>query len=364
MRVSIFVTSFLLTATTLAIPFGARLDSREVANWNNDLEQLTALQKIASGTDEEIKFAAHEAGLDKLLKPTGYTTHAVFGGRSLIKNIGLSLMGTLGVPKDMLELIGAVPDPLLKSMIKQPLGKLKASLDSLKAGKIPELPGVSPKELIMQVLPNLGVPANMVNLIKAAPDEFIGKITSLPGGQLSSTIKELKAGKIPTIPGVDKTEMILSFLPSLGLPSVVVDILKATPGAIEKLGSMTADELQKLLDDFKNGKFTGIPGLDVGETPSTTPTTPTTPGSPIGSAPATPILPGTPGTPVDPALPVTSGTLPGTLPLDPATPSTPAIAPVLPLDPAGPVASAPAGALPVAPIGATPVGATPVGLTV
>ncbi|RVD84588.1 uncharacterized protein DFL_006329 [Arthrobotrys flagrans] len=341
MRVSILFTSFLLTATALAAPYGSRLYSRQAVRWTHEVEQLNALQQLASGTDEEIRLAAHEAGMDDIIKVKSGTFTAHAGG-SLIKKIGLNLMGTLGVPKDMLELIGAVPDDMLKKMIKQPLGQLKSSLDSLKAGKIPNLPGVAPKELILQVLPNLGVPDNMVNLIKAAPDSFISKITDLPGGQLSSTIKELKAGKIPTIPGVDKADMILQFLPSLGLPSLVVDILKATPGAIEQLGNLDANQLDKLLKDFKEGKFTGIPGLDLGGTPTlpTNPTTPTTPTTPSGSTIANPVLP---------VAPVSS-----------AVPSTPVTAPVLPADPDAPVGTAPAAVLPDQPVASAPAGTLPV----
>ncbi|KAK6505155.1 hypothetical protein TWF481_007076 [Arthrobotrys musiformis] len=339
MRVSILLTSFLLTTSTLAAPYGARVYRRQAeAGWADEIKQLSALQQLAEGSEEQIAFAAHEAGFDDIIKPKKgeFRTHAA---DSLIKKIGLNLMGTFGVPKDMLELIGAVPDPLLKQMIKQPLGQLMSSLDSLKAGKIPTLPGVAPKDLILQVLPNLGVPDNMVNLIKAAPDSFIQKITNLPGGQLSASIKELKQGKIPTIPGVDKAEMIAEFLPALGLPTLVLNILKATPGAIEQLGNLDANQLDKLLKDFKEGKFTGIPGLDLGPTTPKKPTTTAAAGAPGATATANPALPALPnlgGLPAVSPTPTAGGTLP--------------------------VATNPAGALPIAPV-ATGVAGTLPGVT-
>ncbi|KAF3914897.1 hypothetical protein ABW20_dc0107048 [Dactylellina cionopaga] len=344
MRVSSLLVSTLLVFTTsiLATPIRPGQDLY-LKSYQDDIQQLSTLQEVASRPDDPndlntIKLNAVEpddnnSGMVFMRKKK---TDANGQKMSLIKRLAVKAMGTLGVPDDMLQLIAAVPDPLLKKMVMQPLGKLKDSLDSLKAGKIPQVPGVDPKELMLAVLPNMGVSPAMLELVKAAPDSFTQQILNMPGDQLSSTIAQLKQGKIPSIPGVSKKDLILQFLPGLGINPVFIDVLKAAPEeTFEAIANQPPEKLQSLLTGLKNGE---VPEL--GNLPGLTPTTPTDPAasSPAASAPAFSTIAG----PSDPAA-------------TPA-PSVPAASPALPIASAPaassalPVASAPAAsaALPVA----------------
>ncbi|KAK6359681.1 hypothetical protein TWF696_000824 [Orbilia brochopaga] len=210
----------------------------------------------------------------------------------LIKKVATRVLGRLGVPDSMMQLIAAVPDDLLKKMIRQPLGQLKTTLDTLKAGKIPTVPGVSSKELILQVLPNLNVPPAMVDLIKAAPDALVQKMVDLPGSQLQGLIGQLQQGKIPTIPGISQKELVLQFLPNLGVPPAIVNLIQVAPDSlVQQITSLPADQLQKVISDLKQGKLPNLPGglLPglIGGLPGTNSTLPGT--TPPGT---TPTLPG------------------------------------------------------------------------
>ncbi|KAK6345187.1 hypothetical protein TWF718_007113 [Orbilia javanica] len=367
MRVSVVFTSFLLTATTFAAPYsyGDRLYTARESTWAKTIEQLTALQEVAStGTDADVRLAAHNAGLDKFIKPQPgrYGTH---GLQSLIKDIGLNLMAPF-IPANTMKLIRAVRPEHMDKLMSNP-GKLLGMAGELRSGKLPlDIPGVPQKELMNGVLTNMGVPKTALAFIDAAPASFMTQITSLTADQLIPIIETMAAGKLPTIPGSTKADMILGALPSLGLPSLVVDILKATPGTIEQLGELNFEQLDKMLVDFKAGKFTGIPGLNV--TPikpkpsgTVTPTKPTgvvTPTKPIGTVPVGTGLPATPvGTNpagVLPVQPVASGPA-GALPVQPVA-SNPAG--TLPIQP---VASNPAGALPIQPVATGPASSLPIG---
>ncbi|KAJ6260486.1 DNA-directed RNA polymerase III subunit rpc4 [Drechslerella dactyloides] len=238
-------------SAVLASPIAVNRRDIAVANANDgsNIDIATSgLVELASIADET---------------PTGsrFDIEATAQRPGLIKRLATRVLGRLGVPDSMMQLIAAVPDDLLKKMIRQPLGQLKGTLDTLKAGKIPQVPGVSPKELILQVLPNLNVPPAMVDLIKAAPDALVQKMVDLPGTQLQGLITQLQQGKIPTIPGISQKELVLQFLPNLGVPPAIVNLIQVAPDSlVQQITSLPADQLQNVINDLKQGKLPNLPG--------------------------------------------------------------------------------------------------------
>ncbi|KAF3923446.1 hypothetical protein ABW21_db0207386 [Orbilia brochopaga] len=281
----LFLSTF---STVLASPIA--LSRRDITSANTDINASNIPDTTINGL-KELQAAVPadaEVGIEAAQRP------------GLIKRIATRVLGRLGVPASMMQLIAAVPDDLLKKMIRQPLGQLKTTLDTLKAGKIPAVPGVSPKELILQVLPNLNVPPAMVDLIKAAPDSLIQKMVDLPGDQLQGLITQLQQGKIPTIPGISQKDLVLQFLPNLGVPPAIVNLIQAAPDSlVQQITSLPADQLQKVISDLKSGKLPQLPGGllpgligGLPGTNSTKPTLPTLPGLP--TLPSTSAVPSTP----------------------------------------------------------------------
>ncbi|KAK6533767.1 hypothetical protein TWF694_002698 [Orbilia ellipsospora] len=122
-------------------------------------------------------------------------------GDSDVKETAISLLQPLGLPDYMLTLLKSVPDTLLQKIMSLSPDQLDPVFNDLKAGKFPKINGIAPKDLILQVLPGLGVPEPTINMVKGLTDSAIQGMTNLSGPQLQQAITDLKQGKMPNIQG-------------------------------------------------------------------------------------------------------------------------------------------------------------------
>ncbi|KAF3922616.1 hypothetical protein AA313_de0208586 [Arthrobotrys entomopaga] len=116
-----------------------------------------------------------------------------------VKDTAMSLLQPLGLPDYMMTLLKSVPDELLQKIMSLPPDKLEVIVSDLKAGKFPQVDGIPPKDLIVQVLPGLGAPEATVNMVKGLPDSAIQTLTNLSGAQLQQAVADLKQGKMPAV---------------------------------------------------------------------------------------------------------------------------------------------------------------------
>ncbi|KAF3903601.1 hypothetical protein AA313_de0203917 [Arthrobotrys entomopaga] len=266
------------------------------------------------------------------------------------KDTAISFLRPAGVPEAMLNLIKAGPDALIQQIMGSGPEQLQNTINSLKAGKIPTIPGTTPKNLMLQFLPGLGVPAPMIELVKATPDAIMGRTAQLPVTQLQPIIDQLKQGQIPTIPGVTAKQLIVASLPGLGVPAATVSMIGGLPDAtMAQIATLKGPQLQTVISQLKAGQIPQIPGIaGPGAAPA---------GPAAGPAAVAPVAPG-----AAPAAAVPAGAVPaGAVPAG-AAPAGAAPAGAVPAG-AVPAGAVPAGAAPVgvAPAGVAPAGAAPAG---
>ncbi|KAJ6259628.1 hypothetical protein Dda_5266 [Drechslerella dactyloides] len=181
MKVSTIFVSILLASVSSAIPLGARSfggsASTDVASLNH------------GATDGAIVHTP-DAPAKRQQTPNS------------LKDLVISFLQPLGIPQQMLDLIKNAPDSVVQQIMKLPADQLQNVINQLKEGKIPTVPGIKPKDLVMQFIGTLNIPANVVQQIQGLPDSVFEQIQQLPFSQLQQVISELQQGRIPNIPGV------------------------------------------------------------------------------------------------------------------------------------------------------------------
>ncbi|RVD83630.1 uncharacterized protein DFL_008012 [Arthrobotrys flagrans] len=279
--------------------------------------------------------------------PSETRAHIHMEKRQLTPDAAVNFLKPIGVPQGMLDLIKVGPPELVQKIISQPPDKLQATIETLKQGKIPAVDGISPKDLMVQFLPGLKVPDFMIELVKGAPDDIIARISTLPIDKLQPIIDEMKQGKIPAVPDVAPKDLIVQFLPGIGVPESTVNLVKSLPDlAVGTILGLQGDQLKSVIGELKQGKIPNIPGLTGG-----TPTTPDAPADMPAESPApTQAAPSEAPAPTQ-AAPVAPIDMPAEMPVQDAPADKPTSTPVAespaasPAAPAGPVITLPAGAL-------------------
>ncbi|KAK6528616.1 hypothetical protein TWF281_009854 [Arthrobotrys megalospora] len=220
------------------------------------------------------------ATFDRVPSETG--SHIHVEKRQLTPDAAVNFLKPIGVPQGMLDLIKVGPPELVQKIISQPPDKLQATIETLKQGKIPIVDGISPKDLMVQFLPGLKVPDFMIELVKGAPDDIIAKIATLPIDKLQPIIDDMKQGKIPAVPDVAPKDLIVQFLPGIGVPESTVNLVKSLPdSAVGTIIGLQGDQLKSVIGELKQGKIPSIPGLTGG-----TPTMPDAPADLPAESPA------------------------------------------------------------------------------
>ncbi|KAF3916169.1 hypothetical protein AA313_de0205496 [Arthrobotrys entomopaga] len=130
-------------------------------------------------------------------------------------------------PQIIIDLIQTAPDDVLGKIMALPPDKLQAVVEQLRAGHIPNIEGITPKQLVVSFLQNLGLPAQTMGMISDAPDTLFNSITKLPLDQLAGVIEQLKHGVIPNIPGVYQAPA----QPGLGVQNAMAQVPGAMPDA-------------------------------------------------------------------------------------------------------------------------------------
>ncbi|KAF3933811.1 hypothetical protein ABW20_dc0108455 [Dactylellina cionopaga] len=242
MKVATIVLSVLLVGLSSASPLGRR---------NSMLENNLVARDSYDDTASANQLYALVHPVHKRQVPTS---------PEAIRTMVMQFLKPQGVPQAMLDLIQAAPDSVFQGIISQPADKLKGVIADLKAGKIPAVPGQTPKQLIVAFLPGLGVPQSMIELIKSSPDVLVSQITALTIDKLGGVINDLKAGKIPTVPGIAPKNFIVQFLGGNGVPQNMLDLIKALPDSIiTQIQAIPADKLPGVIADLKAGKIPNLP---------------------------------------------------------------------------------------------------------
>ncbi|KAK6542722.1 hypothetical protein TWF694_006665 [Orbilia ellipsospora] len=265
------------------------------------------------------------------------------------KETAISFLRPAGVPEAMLTIIRAGPDALIQQIMGQPPQQLQTTINDLKAGKIPTIPGTTPKNLMLQFLPGLGVPAPMIELVKSTPDAIMSRAATLPVAQLQPIIEQLKQGQIPTIPGVTPKQLIVQTLPGLGVPVATVNMIGGLPDAtMAQIATLKGAQLQTVIAQLKAGQIPTIPGITSPAT-GTAAVPAVAPGAVPAAAGVAPVTPGVAPAGVAPVGAAPAGAAPAVAPAAVAPAAVARVAPV-----AVPAAVAPATA-PIAPAAAAAV---------
>ncbi|KAK6344342.1 hypothetical protein TWF696_007981 [Orbilia brochopaga] len=185
MKVSTIIVSVLLASVSSAIPLAARdFGSRATST---DIEALN-----------------HDGGADSAAFSTPNPLPKRQQNTNSLKDLVLSFLAPLNIPPVFLQLIKNAPDSVVQQIMTLPPDQLQNVINQLKEGKIPTVPGIKPKDLVMQFLGQLNIPPNVVQQIQGMPDSVFEQIAQLPFSQLQQVIADLQQGKIPTqLPGVN-----------------------------------------------------------------------------------------------------------------------------------------------------------------
>ncbi|KAK6511717.1 hypothetical protein TWF481_000623 [Arthrobotrys musiformis] len=197
-------------------------------------------------------------------------------------------------PKRIIDFVETADDALVARIMQLPPNDMQNVVGALEEGKIPTIPGIPPKELVLSFLEPLGIPADTMTKIRNAPDATFDNITKLPLSQLDTVIIQLQAGKIPNIPGVtdgipgvDPNAPAVGTIPSAGtvgtVPQQQTQPIQTTP----QVGGSVPVRQNFAVGKKVKREFGRKEARQVQQLP-TTGTVPTTGQLPAGSVPPLP----------------------------------------------------------------------------
>ncbi|KAF3920458.1 hypothetical protein ABW20_dc0105602 [Dactylellina cionopaga] len=277
--------SFVLLAAVLAFTASAApLDRRSRPATTADLANVDAAPAVGSPV------YAREA------TPEVYVELSKRQDSNALKNLVVNYLQQNKTPQIIIDLIKTAPDAVVAKIMKLPPKDLQTVVDQLKSGKIPTIPGITPKELVVGFLTPLNIPATTMGYIKDAPDSMFERITNLPLAQLEAVINDLKGGRIPTIAGVtDGLPGVGATTPGASAPApiapvastpVVTPPVVSAPAPIAPIASAAAP-----IAPIAVAQPSGDSGLASPARPkakrqaATTPITPAAGTNPVGTAP-------------------------------------------------------------------------------
>ncbi|KAF3311960.1 hypothetical protein TWF173_007632 [Orbilia oligospora] len=119
-----------------------------------------------------------------------------------LKKLVINYLTQKKAPARIIQFVETAPDQLVGRIMQLPPQDMQNVVGALEEGRIPSIPGIPPKELVLSFLQPLGIPADTMSKITNAPDTVFNNITKLPLKDLDAVIISLQGGVIPNIPGV------------------------------------------------------------------------------------------------------------------------------------------------------------------